>query len=668
MITLLVGSISLFVIAGAASLLVRSRPALSGAVGAGGAVAGGIAGLALCLVSLARGAEHQVTAPWNTGLGASLSLGIDPLSAFFLVPVFGLTALTAVYGGGYLRPKTTGARAGGAWLCFNILAASMAVALLARNAVLFLVAWESMTLSSYFLVAFEHDREEARRAGVVYLVASQIGTAALIVMFLLLSSTGEPAAPGVAALDFARFQPGASGAASAVFILAMIGFGTKAGFMPLHVWLPEAHPAAPSHVSALMSGVMIKMGIYGLIRVLFVLGAPRLWWGWTVLAVGVVSALLGVLFALAQHDLKRLLAYHSVENMGIIAMGIGLGVLGNAYALPVVAFLGWAGGLLHVLNHAAFKGLLFLGAGSVQHATGTRELDRLGGLSRRLPVTAATFLVASAAISGLPPLNGFVSEFLIFAGALASARAESLVSAVMAAVVIVVLGLVGGLAAACFSKAYGIVFLGGPRSAEAGRGHEAPPSMLAPMVILAAVCVGIGLLGSLLLPAVARVAAVAGGLSDAGVADALRLVSRPLSGIAVGAALFLGLAGALGLARWLLLRGRSVGHSVTWDCGYAAPTARMQYTASSFAQPILDMFRLVLRPHRRLPEIRESFPSGAAFSSETHDLFEQNVYRPTVGLAARLLSPLRRMQHGNLHLYVLYIVVALLALAVWKLR
>jgi hydrogenase-4 component B len=667
MILLLLGSIGLILFAGLAALLARSRPALAGALGAGGAAAGGVAGFAVSLVALVGGREELATASWNTGLGASLSVGVDPLSAFFLLPIFGLTALAAVYGSGYLRPKTEGKRAGSAWLCYDLLAASMAVAVLARNAVLFLVAWEVMTLSSWLLVVYDREREETRRAGVIYLVASQIGTAALMVMFLILGSSGGPAAAEVAGLDFARFAPAAAGTASAVFVLAMIGFGTKAGFVPLHVWLPEAHPAAPSHVSALMSGVMIKMGIYGLVRVLSFLGAPRLWWGWTVLAVGVVSALLGVLFALAQHDLKRLLAYHSVENVGIIAMGIGLGMLGSAYGLPAVSFLGWAGGLLHVVNHAAFKGLLFLGAGSVQHAARTRELDSLGGLARRMPVSAATFLVGAAAISGLPPLNGFVSEFLIFFGALASARSVPLAPAILAAVVIVALGMVGGLAAACFSKAFGIVFLGEPRSEEAKGAHESPVALLVPMAILAASCVGIGLLGGPLVRAVSGVAATAAGLHQAGAALALDGVTGPLAAITLGFGLFLGLAGSLALARFLLLRGRSRRSSVTWDCGYAAPTSRMQYTASSFAQPILGMFRLLLQPHRKVPEIRESFPKEAEFHSETRDLFGERVYRPGIGLAMRLFAPFRRLQHGNLHLYVLYIVVALLALAVWKL-
>jgi hydrogenase-4 component B len=661
MLSLVIGSIVFLALAGVSSLAARSRPALATVLGAGGAAVAGGVGLVASLIALVRGGTESAALPWLPGLGASLSVGTDPLSLYFLVPVFGLTAIAAVYGGGYLRPDAAGRRAGGAWLAYDLLAASMAAVVVARNGVFFLVAWETMTLSSYFLVVHDHEREEARRAGTVYLVASQIGTAALLVMFLLLGGAG--AAP----LDFARLAPTSAGIAGASFVLAMIGFGTKAGFVPLHVWLPEAHPAAPSHVSALMSGVMIKLGIYGLVRTLSLLGVPPAWWGWTVLAVGVLSAILGVLFALAQHDLKRLLAYHSVENIGIIGIGIGVGMLGTAYGLPVVALLGWSGGLLHVINHAAFKGLLFLGAGAVQHATGTRELDLLGGLAKKMPVTAAAFLVGSAAIAGLPPLNGFVSEFLIFGGALESARAAPLATAGLAAVVIVALGLVGGLAAACFAKAFGIVFLGEPRSPRAGAGHEARPLMLVPLGLLAAVCLAIGLSGTLVVAMVAPVAAAAASLPAVDVAGIVARVSRPLGGVLVGAAIFLALTGALALGRWLLSRRRPAASAVTWDCGYAAPTARMQYTASSFARPILDMFTPVLPSRRTTPDLREPFPAGGELSSETHDLFTHGVYRPTAGLAARIAAPLRRLQHGNLHLYVLYIVAALVALAFWKL-
>jgi formate hydrogenlyase subunit 3/multisubunit Na+/H+ antiporter MnhD subunit len=281
---------------------------------------------------------------------------------------------------------------------FNLLLASMLLVVTARNGVLFLVSWEIMSLSSFFLVMFEDEKPGVREAGWTYLVTTHLGTALLLAMFVLLGRNSG-------SLDFdALSAPEAI--AGVVFLLGLIGFGTKAGLMPLHVWLPEAHPVAPSYVSAVMSGVMIKMGIYGLLRTLTWLGEPPAWWGWTLLVLGVVSGVLGVLYALAQHDLKRLLAYHSVENIGIIAMALGVGLLGVHYRIPAMAALGFTGGLLHVVNHALFKSLLFLGAGSVLHATGVGDLDRLGGLLKRMPITGTTFLIGAAAICGLPPLNG----------------------------------------------------------------------------------------------------------------------------------------------------------------------------------------------------------------------------------------------------------------------
>ena len=279
-------------------------------------------------------------------------------------------------------------------------------------------------------------------------------------------------------------------------MLALVGFGTKAGFIPLHVWLPEAHPAAPSHVSAVMSAVMIKTGIYGLVRVMMLLGAPQAWWGWVLCGIGLSSGVIGVLLALAQHDLKRLLAYHSVENIGIIALGLGVGTLGLCAGLPAVAVMGFAGALLHVLNHALFKGLLFLAAGNVVHSAHTREIDHLGGLLRRMPRTGAIFLIGAAAISGLPPLNGFISEFLIYLASFKGAVTLEGANSVPMLATIAGLALIGGLAAACFTKAFGIVFLGQPRSEHAEQAHEVGLAMVMPGVVLAAACILIGLLGA----------------------------------------------------------------------------------------------------------------------------------------------------------------------------
>jgi len=630
---------------------------------AGGVVAlwrdrgGPVAAVAGCVVGLAgagrvlwTGATVSLRLPWNVPFG-SFYVEADALSAFFLLPIFGLSALAAIYGGEYLAPWRGKKSLGAAWFFFNLLVASMAMVVLARNGVLFLVGWEVMALASFFLVTFEDERDDVRAAGWTYLVATHLGTAFLLAMFVLLGRENG-------SLDFDRFTAGKAGL---VFVLALIGFGTKAGFWPLHVWLPEAHPAAPSHVSALMSGVMIKTGIYGLLRVLTVLGSPPVSWGWVLVGVGLSSGILGVIFALAQHDLKRLLAYHSVENIGIIALGMGVGLLGLSAGLPVLAALGFAGALLHVINHALFKGLLFLGAGAVLHATGTRDIEHLGGLLKKMPATAVTFLVGAIAISGLPPLNGFISEFLIYLGAFKGGVSASAAIAVPLLAVITGLALIGGLAAACFAKAFGVVFLGEPRSDHAAHAHEAGPAMRGPMLLLASGCAAIGLLSPLTLGVLTPVVSV---LTPA---DALWEAARPLTIISGAGIVVLVLIGVVALVRRRLLAGRPVGETVTWDCGYAAPTARMQYTGSSFAQPLTELFRPLLGTRKKFTPPTGYFPAPTTFATDTPDVSRERVYRPAFGLVEAGLSRLRWLQHGNVQLYVLYIALTLLVLLVWKL-
>ncbi|RPJ61259.1 MAG: hypothetical protein EHM23_07495 [Acidobacteria bacterium] len=457
--------------------------------------------------------------------------------------------------------------------------------------------------------------------------------------------------------------------ASLMFLLALVGFGAKAGIVPLHVWLPEAHPAAPSHVSALMSGVMIKTGVYGLLRALTFLGDPPAWWGWTLLIVGVTSGILGVLFALAQHDLKRLLAYHSVENIGIIFMGLGLGELGLSLNLGWLAVLGFAGCLLHVVNHALFKGLLFLGAGSVLKSAGSLEIDDLGGLSKRMPWTATLFLVGSVAICGLPPLNGFISEMLIFLGGFEAVAVGGTSGVLSGLVVIAGLALISGLAIACFTKAFGIVFLGEPRSETARMaaplGHRW--ILRVPMLVLAVACLAIGLGAPLLLPVLSTVISVVAPRIPAS-PDAMAATAGYLQKSVLVFALLAVLCGLLAALRRWLLSGRAVAVSVTWDCGYARPTARMQYTASSFARPITTLFQRVLRTKVHLDMPPGLFPGKAAFSTETPDAFLQTVYGRLFGTGARLIAALRWLQHGNIHIYVLYIALALLGLLFWMTR
>lgn len=649
----------LLAIGGVFCLLAARRAALARWVGGLTALGSGILAM-VCGSEVLRGqATPTLSLPWPMP-GAALSLQIDGLSAFFVLVIGLISALAALYGVAYLRPYQGHRNLGFVWFFFHLLVAAMLVVVTSRNAVLFLVAWEVMALASFFLVMFEHEHGEVVRAGWIYLVATHVGTAFLLALFVLLGKAGR-------SMDFADFRIPTTGPAGAtMFLLAVIGFGTKAGFVPLHVWLPEAHPAAPSFVSAVMSGVMIKTGIYGLLRVMTWAGPqgtlPPLWWGQVLVGIGAVSGILGVLFALTQHDLKRLLAYHSVENIGIITLGLGLGVVGLATGNALMATLGLCGGLLHVLNHAVFKGLLFLGAGSVLHATGTRQIEHLGGLLKRMPFTGGTFLVASAAISGLPPLNGFVSEFLIYVAAF-TAIVHGGQPGVGAAVV-GSLALIGGLAAACFTKAFGIVFLGEARTPAVAKAHEGPLAMLIPMVVLAGLCVGLGLAGpwvvQWVMPAVRP-------LMPGPLVPPLAETGQCLVSISSMALALLAMVLGLAALRWRLLAGRSVDQAVTWDCGYAAPTPRMQYTASSFAQPIVGMFRSILRPHAGLQRPEGLWPSHASLHVHTDDVFTQSGYRPVLQSAGRLAGRLRWLQQGRNQMYVLYIAITVLVLLLWKL-
>ncbi len=629
-------------------------------VGPASAVLGCIIGL-LAVPAAFSARPPAIDLPWAMPYGA-LHLLMDPLSAVFAVPILIVCALGAVYGSGYLAHSDRPARAGRSWLFYNILAASMFVVVLAQNALLFLIAWELMSLASFFLVMHDHEQPAVRHAGLTYLVAMHLGAFCLLVFFLLLGRAAG-------SLDFAAMRHAVPSAplGAALFVLAVLGFGTKAGIVPMHVWLPEAHPAAPSHVSAVMSGVMIKTGVYGLLRAATFLGAPQAWWGWTLIAVGAASGVMGILFALAQHDVKRMLAYCSVENVGIICLGLGLGWLGSAHGHPLLAVLGFSGALLHVFNHAMFKSLLFLGAGSVAHAAGTRELDHLGGLLRRMPRTGMGFLVGAIAICGLPPFNGFVGEFLIYMGAFQAILAPDVGTAATALFAAGSLALIGGLAVACFAKAFGIVFLGAPRGAPAAAAREAGPAMTVPMLALAALCLLVGLAGpfafALLQPAVALVAGAA-----ALPADRLAAVSGWLWRVTLASGALILLAAVVAAARRRTLAEREVGSTVTWDCGYAAPSPRMQYTSSSFAQPITNLFRASLGTRFAAPRIEGLFPANTDFSTETPDIWRRRVYEPAFRAVSGALGRFRWFQHGRINLYVLCIVVALIALLAWKLR
>ncbi len=634
--SLLLAALVLLALSGVPGLFLRR----GGRIGAGLLVLGACLGLAAAIGVLAGAPARGLSLP-GPPLGPRGLLLLDPIAAWFLLPVLLLSACGAVYALGTWPDGRPGVR--GLRLAFGALAATMALLVTAGQPAVFLLAWEGMAAAAFLLVMAEDRDPEARRAGWIFLALTHLGTLALFAAFALL--------PGG---RFGALPPGfAAGARGTIFfLLCLLAFGVKAGLMPLHFWLPPAHAAAPSHVSAVMSGVMIKMGILGLVRVLAWVPDPPLWWGGLLMGLGVLSGILGVAFALGQHDLKRLLAYHSIENVGIILMGLGLGLLGRSLGHPALAILGFGAALLHVLNHALFKGLLFLAAGSAVHGTGTRMLEHLGGLARRMPWTSAAFLAGAWAICGLPPLNGFVSEWLLYLGAF---RALGLTRWPWSVALLAALALVGALALACFAKAYGTVFLGEPRTPEAGEAHEAPAAMGLPMGLLALACAVLGLAPVLVAPALARTVAALG-VDAAPLAGLARFPALSLMGLGL-------LAAALPLALWLRPWRRP--ETCTWDCGYAAPTARMQYTASSFAAGPVAGFRWALLPRERRVRIRALFPSPVRYGSHVDDPVLDRAAAPTWRLAGRGLSRLRVVQGGQLPAYLLYVLLALMLLLVW---
>ena len=452
--------------------------------------------------------------------------------------------------------------------------------------------------------------------------------------------------------------------AGSLFILAIIGFGVKTGFIPLHIWLPYAHPAAPSHVSAVLSAIIIKMGIYGLMRTILIIKDFPEWCAVALLLIGMISGVGGVLYALGQHEIKKLLAYHSIENIGIITLGLGTGLWGQIGHNELVALIGYAGALLHVFNHAIFKGLLFLSAGSVIRSTHTGEIDRLGGLLKYLPWTGHLFLIGSLSICGLPLFNGFISEWLVFRALFEGMFHFKMNALVFGSLGIIALALMGGLAAACFAKAFGAVFLGNSRSIDNTQVKESSWVLCAPMAVLGGICVWIGLFPGTM---VSLVLGAASTISSTKISPlAQETIISPLLTAVLVLIILLILMAVLILFKRIAMRSLPVEHAPTWGCGYSMPTGRMQYTASSFAQTILSMFRNVLGYGVKGDKIKGYFPKSQEVSSHVVEASEAFIFRPAFQAIKFLSIQLKIIQCGHTHVYLLYIFVFLLALLIWK--
>ncbi len=647
-----------------ASSTVQNRLAHGFAGAAGGA------GILLGIVGL------LAPEPWSASTDSAIPLltfavRLDPLSSFFVLTISLAGLATSVFASGYVAEfaHRSSIRMMGA--LYNAFLFAMTLVVLADNAFCFLLAWELMSLVSYLLVVTEHEKPDVRYAGLFYLIMAHVGTAFIVLTFLLLFQQTDT-------FSFEGFRhpelPLPEGLRTVAFLAALVGFGTKAGIVPLHVWLPYAHPAAPSHVSALMSGVMIKTAIYGLLRITFdFLDGPfPWWWGFVVLVVGAVSALLGVMYALMEHDLKSLLAYHSVENIGIILLGIGAGMIFQSYGLPELAALGVLAGLYHTINHAMFKALLFLGAGSLLYATHTRNMEEYGGLLRRMPWTGLCFLIGAVSIAALPPTNGFVSEWLVFQALFLSFQAPSLLVKLMLPLAGAMLALTGVLALACFAKAFGISFLALPRSPHARRAEEVPRSMRLGMGFLAVLCVLLGLGPMIVVPLLDRVTAAMVGAS---IADkmlaldgwALTPVNVEFSSLSTPV-LALALLGTAGLAFAVVAAFgglRAPRRGKTWGCGLNL-SPRMAYTATGFVQPIKRVFSTIYQPTVKLETefLEESryFAKRRHFEFHIAPVIQTYLYDPVVARAYRFADRLRIIQAGSLHLYLAYMFVTLVVL------
>ncbi len=615
----------------------------------------------LLITSLVAGAFVAGLSFWRGDrLGIDLSrltpfpfaLTVDRMSAFFLLLICVVGAPVALFSTSYVERHYSGTKRDWMWALLPLFLISMIVVVTASTAFAFLFGWELMTLFSAGLILIDGDSEQRRHNIFVYLLMMHAGAAAVIASFLLFL-------PQASSLDFASMRAAAAtmpgGVRTAVFLFSLIGFGSKAGLVPFHFWMPKAYPIAPTPVSALMSGVMSKTAIYAFVRFTFdFLGGGPSWWGYVVLFAGAITGLLGIVYALAEYDLKRLIAYSSVENIGIIYLGLGTSLVFMANRAPVWAALALMAALLHALNHSLFKSILFLGAGAISDAAHTQDIEQLGGLLKRMRVTGTVFLIACCSIIGLPLFNGFVSEWLIFRSFLAGAELPGMFGAVVLPLMAGVLGLIGGVAATCFAKLYGTAFLGRARSLEAKHAEEIAAPMRAAMGILAGFCVILGIMPGLIL----RPLGVMGRelLHGPGLPDAASSISRTLPLVAASVVILL-------IALAALRRAKRV--TRTWACGLPGLDSRMQYSSTAFSKPLRKAFTKVYKPERTVEVLYEEqpyFPKAISYRAGRTTSFEKTLYQPAVDAIVAMSNRLRRLQTGNIQVYLLYIFLALIAL------
>ena len=585
-----------------------------------------------------------------------ISFRVDALSAVFILIVNFTMLMASIYGIGYMRQYSNKLALSMHFITYNLLHIAMLQVCMVQEMLPFLIMWELMSVSSFLLVIFEYEKPDVLRSGLNYLVQMHIGVVFLIAAFLILQTqTGADTFDSLRGYFATHNNFG-------LFLLFFVGFGIKAGFVPLHSWLPHAHPAAPSHVSGVMSGVMIKMGIYGILRILGYVQDQQAGIGYFILAISLLTGVYGIVNAIMQRDLKRMLAFHSLENIGIIGIGIGLGMIGLGIHDKALAFMGFAGGILHVFNHSLFKSQLFFGAGSVYTATHTRNIEQLGGLIKKMPWTGAFFLIASLSISGLPPFNGFISEFLIYKGMLGALNAQNITTEVYLLVTIIALVLIGGMAVYAFTKAFGLIFTGVERSGKTAQAVEVNGFMLAPQVIITAVIIAIGLFPVPFLHLVSL--PIAGFLPD--YQPALASSTGMLQQVGRGGAVFLVLVGAIFGIRTYVVRKNGEEYGPTWGCGYLAGNSRMQYTDASFVDYFAKLasfmvgFSVTYTPIAR-PDI---FPADRPFETHVHDTIERTWLQTPLRWIAWLLDKLTFLQRGQMQAYLLYGIVFIVVMVI----
>lgn len=568
---------------------------------------------------------------------------VDALSAFFLLIICLIGLLGTIYSKSYLQPYIEKSKSISVHLfLFNLFLASMALVVISQHIMMFLLSWEIMSFSSFLLMLFDDEDKDVKKSAINYLITMHVGVMFLVVAFLLMNlKTGS--------FDFSSFSGNIS---EFVFALFFIGFGIKAGMVPLHSWLPKAHPVAPTHISALMSGVMIKTGIYGILRMLFYMGKPTITIGYCVLIVGLASAFFGILYAVSQRNYKKMLAYSSIENIGIILVGMAVGILGMAYSNPVMMSLGFLGCFMHILNHSIFKTMMFFNAGAVYLKSHTKDMEKLGGLVNPMKHTAILFLLGSLSISALPPFNGFISEFLIYIGLLSGFGSENyfLFSVVIAAVAI--LAFVGAMALIVFTNAFSIIFLGSARTQKSQNVKEdVPLVMKLPILFLAFCCLIIGLFPQDYISIVLEPTKI---FVDVIMPyDLLGIIS--IFNIVLGCSILF----VFGI-RQLLLRGKTVEYHKTWGCGYQKLSPKVQYSANSYTRPFLGFLTPFYKRELTFSQIKELFPQKTSFKSRILDIFDYYIIKPIGVIDEFIVSKFYWIQSGHTQQYLIYGVVFLI--------